>query len=822
MKKIIYLSIFLFYNFSISQSNITFNVDPSSYSGFTAGESIVYLVGDFNGWNPGDETLQLSDDDGDGIHSITIPLEDGDYTYKYTLGGWDTQEFWSCEKECLERNDGGYWNRTLTVAGEDQVLDFVHWNMCAGEEPLDPDSTITINFEVNAAHVTVATTIYAGGGFLGDAMAVPLSDDDGDGVYTGSTVVPEGSGGNYIYLNSPTDGSNWDAKEQLNGQECADPLNWNDRLSECLFEDTTFSACFGYCSGNATTGDCLNDVQTYSLTMSVNTASIVVGENGIYLGGGVFNSATAHALSDDDNDGVWQVTVEVPEGFSGNYIFLNSPNHGGDYSNKENLEGQDCADPENWNDRILAPVYSDTTILHCFGSCETDGSCGDIGPSLSLKGILDFNVPSGPFDGRGIHLIVNQNIDDLSHYGIGIANNGGGTDNQEYTFPAVSTTVGQHILVARSIEAMDNYMNASEIFDHIFLDESNVINGGGDDAVELFYLDEVIDTFGDVNMSGLGQEWEYTDSWAFYSDGNWIYGGVNCTDSSTTTCESSCVYPFAYCGDSFNLYSENGLRLYYEEVGYRAVSPGDAIGASGAWFWQAEAYNDFLDVYNTNNPNYPNQNNVNNGLVDDIMFFYEDGTFTYDTGDDGTIMGKKDEVDAAFDPSGEYAYDADNDVNEYHNYPLDDFSDTFILGNDGTYNTIEFETIGALGLYTSTGAQVYQILEQTANTIYVRNVGSEGNAWYSLLTTDPHSLSNTQINELDMIIFPNPVDGNYVTVLSPVNGIKEIQIYNLTGMVVSETIINNNIIDVSLLQSGLYFIKISINGQTKVSKLIIK
>jgi len=226
--------------------SITFNVDPSSYANYTEGTSVVHLVGDFNGWNPGDPNLQMSDDDGDGIHSITLELADGDYTYKYTLGGWDSQEFWNCEKECIEINADGYWNRSLTVAGADQDLEFVHWNQCAGE---DPAGNVTIYFEVNANHITVATTIYAGGGFLGDAMAVPLSDDDGDGIYTGSTEVAEGSGGNYIYLNSPANGGDWGAKEDLAGQECADPGNWNDRLIECIFEDVTLTACFGDCSG---------------------------------------------------------------------------------------------------------------------------------------------------------------------------------------------------------------------------------------------------------------------------------------------------------------------------------------------------------------------------------------------------------------------------------------------------------------------------------------------------------------------------------------------------------------------------------------------
>ena len=204
------------------------------------------------------------------------------------------------------------------------------------------------------------------------------------------------------------------------------------------------------------------------------------------------------------------------------------------------------------------------------------------------------------------------------------------------------------------------------------------------------------------------------------------------------------------------------------------------------------------------------------------MFFTTDGGFTFDTGEDGTIMGKKPEVDAAFDPDGTNAYEADNDYNEYFNYPLDDFTDTYTLGNDGTYDVIEFSTVGALGFYTSTGAQAYQILQQNNTTMYVRNVGSEGNSWYSMLTTDAHALSTSDNEILDMMVYPNPVDGNYVTILSPVQGSKEIQVFTVTGRKVMDTVINGNTLDVSSFNSGFYMLKVTINGQSKVSKLVVR
>ena len=793
--------------------DIAFSVDMSNFPVGLGADDTVYLNGNFNGWCG--ECNPMSDDDGDGVWTLTLPLEDGSYEYKFTVNGWNNQEDFTEVVEGCTVSDGTYTNRTLTVEGEDITLPTVYWNLCAGETPGD---TYTVTFQVNTSAIVGgvgANGIYAGGGILGNAQALQLHDDDGDGVYVGSVNLSAGTTGNYIFLNSPNDGGDWGAKENLEGQDCADPANYNDRILPEITGNTTILACFGHCSGDGT-GECPSDIVTYDVTFSVNTVNITVGENGMYAGGGILGGANAVAMSDDDGDGVWVATVPMVEGTSGNYAFFNSPASSTDWGTKENIEGLECADPSNYNDRILAEVTSDITLLHCFGTCDTDGSCPDGSIGLMLQGIIDFTVPEGGSSGKAIHLYVTDDIEDLALYGIGVANNGGGTDGQEYTFPTAAPTAGQHILVVRDLDAMDSYLNASQIFDHVFVSESTVISQNGDDAIELYYLGGVIETFGDVNVDGTGQDWEYLDSWAYKVNGEWTYGGVNCTDNSTTSCESDCPYPFADCtGDDLAAYlsAADGWRYQYEVAGYRGVGPGDAMGAD---WWNSGAYEDF------NNATYPNDSGVNNGLVDDIMFFTTDGGFTFDTGEDMTIMGKKPEVDAAFDPDGTNAYDADNEYNEYWNYPLDDFTDTYTLSNDGTYDVISFATIGAIGFYTSTGAQDYQILQQNNTTMYVRNVGSEGNSWYSMLTTDAHALSNSDNEILDMMVYPNPVDGNYITILSPVQGLKEIQVFTVTGRKVMDTTINGNTLDVSSFNSGFYMLKVTINGQSKVSKLVLR
>ena len=75
---------------------------------------------------------------------------------------------------------------------------------------------------------------------------------------------------------------------------------------------------------------------------------------------------------------------------------------------------------------------------------------------------------------------------------------------------------------------------------------------------------------------------------------------------------------------------------------------------------------------------------------------------------------------------------------------------------------------------------------------------------------------------LDMMVYPNPVDGNYVTILSPVEGLKEIQVFTVTGRKVMDTTINGNTLDVSSFNSGFYMLKVTINGHSTVSKLVVR
>ena len=247
-------------------------------------------------------------------------------------------------------------------------------------------------------------------------------------------------------------------------------------------------------------------------------------------------------------------------------------------------------------------------------------------------------------------------------------------------------------------------------------------------------------------------------------------------------------------------------RLQTEVAGYRGVGPGDSFSAE---WWNSTV----------------NEDNTSNGLYDDRFNFY--GTsisgqsiMEVDTGADGSLMGKKPEIDAAFDPTNNNSYPADNEFNEYYNYPKSDYSDSFVLSNEGaSTETITFDSNGGLGFYTALNNQQYQVLDRTETTMYLRNIGSEGNSWYGKFTTDV--LSNPAIGYLEMILFPNPANTDYITIKTFVNGVKHVEIFDINGRLVLSQKISSEVLSISEFDSGLYFVKVTLEGKSSTSKLII-
>jgi endonuclease I len=165
--------------------------------------------------------------------------------------------------------------------------------------------------------------------------------------------------------------------------------------------------------------------------------------------------------------------------------------------------------------------------------------------NLIISGVYD-----GPLSGgtpKGVELYVINNITDLSEYGLGSANNGGGTDGEEFTFPADAATAGDYIYVASEATEFANWFGSAPDY------TSGSMSINGDDAVELYYNDSVIDLFGDINVDGNGEDWEYLDGWAYsmnnrgisttFNSAYWTFSGANALDGETTNASADNKVP---------------------------------------------------------------------------------------------------------------------------------------------------------------------------------------------------------------------------------------------------------------------------------------
>lgn len=169
---------------------------------------------------------------------------------------------------------------------------------------------------------------------------------------------------------------------------------------------------------------------------------------------------------------------------------------------------------------------------------------------LIITGVADATLSGGT--PKVVEIYAVNDIANLSVCGIGSASNGGGTDGEEFTFPTTdSISAGEYLYIATEAD------NFQAFFDFAPDYVTGVVGINGDDAVELFCNGVVADTFGEINVDGTGQPWEYLDGWAYrnsdtgpqgsvFTVSNWTYSGVDALEDTTTTNAASATpFPIA-------------------------------------------------------------------------------------------------------------------------------------------------------------------------------------------------------------------------------------------------------------------------------------
>ena len=184
----------------------------------------------------------------------------------------------------------------------------------------------------------------------------------------------------------------------------------------------------------------------YDVTFNVSTDLITgnVSADGIYIGGGFVGGNDALLLDDSDGDGIWSGTANLPE-TGGHFTILNG--NCSDWSCKEDISGQPCADAGNFNDRnnLLGGFTQDTTLNLQYGSCTDPTNVNQIES--------DFSIYPNPSNGI-INVQSTERINNVNVYNM----------------------IGNLVLV-RNISNTQSTLNIENLTNGIYFMELNLSNG---------------------------------------------------------------------------------------------------------------------------------------------------------------------------------------------------------------------------------------------------------------------------------------------------------------------------------------------------------
>ena len=227
-------------------AQLTFRVDMGTR---TVPASGVHIAGTFQApagfpanWNPA--TTALTDPDGDHIWEVSVTVPAGVYLYKFVNGNtWSGAE--AVPTSCGLDDGGGNVNRQVVVGGSAVRLPIVVFGDCATQ----------LRFAVNMTGQTVSRAgvhvignfqALAGYGANNDATALPLRDDDSDGIYEVQISLPAPGLFQYRFVNGNTL-----AQAETVPAACgtADATGTLTRVATATAAvNTTPSYCFGTCA----------------------------------------------------------------------------------------------------------------------------------------------------------------------------------------------------------------------------------------------------------------------------------------------------------------------------------------------------------------------------------------------------------------------------------------------------------------------------------------------------------------------------------------------------------------------------------------------
>ena len=337
-----------------SWDSATFDMDcrqPATYKVFvnmsqqTVSTNGVHIAGNFQGWNPA--STAMTDANGDGIYEYTINTFVGEkIEYKFINGNaWGSDE--TVPLSCRYNNS---WNRGDSIANVSDSADVVCFALCY--------NCAGVTFQVDMNQVSQSFTTPEVNGLWNNwcGNCNPLTDANGDGIWT--TKLPLAIGTTQEYKFSA---DNWAIQEQNNpAAPCTNGnATYTNRVLVIPATDTVLNVvCWSQCTG------CDVDV-TLKVNMAWEKANNAISANGVHVAGDFQGwSPSATPMTDANNDGIYEVTINVPANSSIQYKFINGNAWGADES-----VPSACVVTGTLN-RGATFAYGDSTLNPvCFGKC---------------------------------------------------------------------------------------------------------------------------------------------------------------------------------------------------------------------------------------------------------------------------------------------------------------------------------------------------------------------------------------------------------------------------------------------------------------------
>ena len=363
-----------------SWDSAVFNMDcrqPATYhvsvnmNQQTVSTNGVHLAGNFQGWNP--SATAMTDANGDGVYEYTISTFVGEkIEYKFINGNaWGSDE--SVPVACRVPGTLNRGDSIANVADSAATVCYALCFNCAG---------VTFNVDMNQVTQTFTTPEVNGlwNNWCGNCN--PLTDANGDGIWTTTLPLPVGTTQEYKFSADA-----WTIQEQNNpAASCTNGnATYTNRVLVVPATDTVLNVvCWSQCTA------CDVDV-TLKVNMAWEVANNAISANGVHVAGDFQGwSPSTTPMTDANNDGIFEVTITVPANSSIQYKFINGNAWGADES-----VPSACVVPTTMN-RGASFTYGDSTLSPvCFGKC-TDCAAG-LGESLQNVSLFP-NPTRGQFN----------------------------------------------------------------------------------------------------------------------------------------------------------------------------------------------------------------------------------------------------------------------------------------------------------------------------------------------------------------------------------------------------------------------------------------